>query len=47
MNRGRIVADGPTPDILGDRRLMAANRLELPYGFDPGIIEGDGGRRSR
>ncbi len=33
---GRImVADGPTPEILSDPALMAANRLELPYGFDP------------
>jgi cobalt/nickel transport system ATP-binding protein len=35
LNDGAIVADGPTPDILGDAALMAANRLELPYGFDP------------
>ncbi|MGE0728407.1 MAG: AAA family ATPase, partial [Acidimicrobiia bacterium] len=35
MNEGRIVADGPTRDILADDALMKANRLELPYGFDP------------
>jgi len=35
LNDGAIVADGPTADILGDAALMAANRLELPYGFDP------------
>ncbi|MGH9214279.1 MAG: energy-coupling factor ABC transporter ATP-binding protein [Acidimicrobiales bacterium] len=35
LNDGVIVADGPTADILGDAELMAANRLELPYGFDP------------
>ncbi|MEZ5231626.1 MAG: ABC transporter ATP-binding protein [Acidimicrobiales bacterium] len=35
MNEGRIVADGPTRDILSDDALMKANRLELPYGFDP------------
>jgi cobalt/nickel transport system ATP-binding protein len=35
LNRGRIVADGPISEILADRALMAANRLELPYGFDP------------
>ena len=34
MNGGVIVADGPTRDILADAELMAANRLELPYGFD-------------
>lgn len=37
LNRGRIVADGPTREILSDRDLMAANRLELPFGFDPTI----------
>lgn len=35
MNTGRIVADGPTRDILTNADLMAANRLELPFGFDP------------
>ncbi len=35
MNGGRIVAEGPTCDILTDEGLMAANRLELPFGFDP------------
>src|SRR5262249_13925485 len=32
MNEGRIVADGPTRDVLSDAPLMRANRLELPYG---------------
>lgn len=35
MNGGRVVADGPTAAILSDEEMMAANRLELPYGFDP------------
>jgi cobalt/nickel transport system ATP-binding protein len=35
LNDGVIVADGPTTHILADAPLMAANRLELPYGFDP------------
>ena len=35
MNEGTIAADGPTHAIMGDRELMRANRLELPYGFDP------------
>jgi cobalt/nickel transport system ATP-binding protein len=35
MNRGVIVADGPTAQILSDEALMRANRLELPYGFFP------------
>ena len=33
MNDGRIVADGATRDLLRDERLLAANRLELPYGM--------------
>ncbi len=35
LDGGRIVADGPTRDVMSDRDLMAAHRLELPYGFDP------------
>ena len=35
MNGGRIVADGSTAELLADAALMKANRLELPYGFDP------------
>jgi cobalt/nickel transport system ATP-binding protein len=35
MNRGVIVGDGPTVEILSDDELMRANRLELPYGFFP------------
>jgi cobalt/nickel transport system ATP-binding protein len=37
INTGVVVADGPTSEILSDSHLMAANRLELPYGFDPAI----------
>ncbi len=33
MNAGRIVADGPTAEILADDDLLRANRLELPFGF--------------
>ena len=33
MDRGRIVADGPTVDLLSDAQLLAAHRLELPYGL--------------
>ena len=33
MNEGRVVADGPTPAIFSDASLLAANRLELPFGF--------------
>ncbi len=33
IDNGKIVADGATHDILRDRDLMAAHRLELPYGM--------------
>lgn len=33
LDRGRIVADGPTAALLANPALMAAHRLELPYGF--------------
>jgi len=48
MNGGRIVADGPTAQILADEALMAANRLELPFGFFPAQAEAERRRiRSR
>ena len=37
LDRGVIVADGSTPDLLSDGALMAAHRLELPYGFSPAV----------
>lgn len=33
LDEGRIVADGPTCEILADSDLLAQHRLELPYGF--------------
>jgi len=33
-----IVADGSTYDVLTDEPLMAAHRLELPFGFDPRTV---------
>ena len=33
MYAGRVVADGPTIELLADETLLAANRLELPYGM--------------
>lgn len=30
---GRVAAQGHTRQILADDSVMAANRLELPYGF--------------
>ncbi len=34
LNEGAVVADGTTPELLADDDLLAANRLELPFGFD-------------
>jgi len=34
MDDGRVVADGATAELLADERLLAAHRLELPYGLD-------------
>ena len=33
IDAGRIVADGPTVELLSNDDLMAEHRLELPYGF--------------
>jgi len=38
LSDGMMVADGPTREILTDRALMAAHRLELPFGFDPHAV---------
>jgi cobalt/nickel transport system ATP-binding protein len=35
LSQGRIVADASTREVLGDAELMAAHRLELPFGFNP------------
>jgi len=42
MSRGQIVGDGPTREVLLDEPLMSANRLELPYGFDPSSVPAAG-----
>ena len=33
LDEGRVVADGPIAELLTNEPLMAAHRLELPYGF--------------
>jgi cobalt/nickel transport system ATP-binding protein len=33
LDDGRLVADGPIGELLADETMMAAHRLELPYGF--------------
>jgi cobalt/nickel transport system ATP-binding protein len=38
LSDGSVVADGPTYDVLTDDALMRANRLELPFGFDPRTV---------
>ncbi|MET7637468.1 ABC transporter ATP-binding protein [Streptomyces sp. NPDC005438] len=38
LDRGVIVADGDTGELLADHELMAAHRLELPWGFDPRAV---------
>ena len=39
LSDGVVVADRPTYDVLTDEALMAAHRLELPFGFDPRRID--------
>jgi cobalt/nickel transport system ATP-binding protein len=38
LHDGVVVADGATYDLLTDDALMRANRLELPFGFDPRTV---------
>jgi cobalt/nickel transport system ATP-binding protein len=38
LDDGVVVADGATPELLGDAGLLAAHRLELPFGFDPRLV---------
>jgi cobalt/nickel transport system ATP-binding protein len=35
LSQGVIAADGATRSLLADDELLAAHRLELPYGFAP------------
>ena len=38
LNAGRVTAGGPTRELLLDDDLLRANRLELPFGFDPTTV---------
>jgi cobalt/nickel transport system ATP-binding protein len=38
LSDGVVVADGDTQQLLCDEALLAAHRLELPFGFDPGSV---------
>jgi cobalt/nickel transport system ATP-binding protein len=38
LNRGRVIADDHTGALLGNENLLAANRLELPFGFDDRML---------
>ena len=35
IDGGRVAADRATDEVLSDAELLAAHRLELPFGFDP------------
>jgi cobalt/nickel transport system ATP-binding protein len=35
LDRGQLVADGATREVLADEGFMRAHRLELPAGFNP------------
>ncbi|MDL9977718.1 energy-coupling factor ABC transporter ATP-binding protein [Microbacterium sp. ASV49] len=39
LDGGRVVADGATRDLLADAELMRRHGLELPWGFDPSIVD--------
>jgi len=38
INNGVLVADASTREVLSNGDLMAANRLELPFGFNPEFV---------
>jgi cobalt/nickel transport system ATP-binding protein len=44
LDAGRVVADGPTRELLADSDLLARHRLELPDGFDAARARGPAAR---
>ena len=46
LSSGSVVADGPAREILRDRELLEANRMELPLGMQGSREEGVGSRDS-
>ena len=40
LDEGRLVADAGTRELLADAEVLARHRLELPYGFAPGLATG-------
>jgi cobalt/nickel transport system ATP-binding protein len=44
LDAGRVVADGPCDEVLGDDDLLAAHGLELPVGFDLALVPRRGTR---
>ncbi len=38
MDGGRVVAGGPTIDLLADETLLARHSLEMPFGIDPSLL---------
>jgi len=47
LSGGKVVADGPTHDLLADEQLLAAHDLELPEGFDLRRLSPSASPRSR
>jgi cobalt/nickel transport system ATP-binding protein len=42
ISGGRVVADGPTQELLADSDFLAQHRLELPYRFSPVVAKNAG-----
>lgn len=39
IDSGEVAADADTADLLSDTQLLQRHRLELPYGFDPAVLQ--------